>query len=721
VDDGPLGKRRVEVADRRAGLVDPAVEPGVEDRRAGLEVVVVVLEPVNHHVFQRREAPDLTDPGLLSDLVHSPVVRRAQIQLARRGAGLIDRIDQQQLLRAGAKVDLVRGGLATSTPAQDRVRIDTRCGIGRLRLAGLHGDVEEADLTQAILSEHPPVAVDGQPDGPGCHALEVHDAVMGVAGLCAGPGQLGVTERGPVGSIGGVFDRHVLEPEPEHRLELDVVVPDPHLVELVDLVELVLDVDGIVPGRQAQPHVRGVGGMPIRSIKAGTVDGPFRAHACVGNRVARRDDAGDRIGERFGREAPDFALEDSTIRRGVDLVDSPVVGRSEFEKTIRIVAGIALALTDQDAQRVGPAGGVDIIEDGPEVDVVGHRRLARRPLQHDLAHHIRRGIGRHGVGRRLARRRRQDRSAKHVPRMAFGAAADRDDTRLDFEGKDGEVLVYAPVGALVDADVFAYVDETHVGQPGHAGNDRIDTQATGGAAHAVVHEHVDDSALCQRDVHLVGRHVLIVVGQHDVLGADDELRHVGIDVGPVHKGQRALVQRIRRDLRVLGGVGVGVPVRHSRDQLGLGSRSGHRQGGQQQNQNHQSLEHDNPPSESITGTAQASSADALQICRAGMPPERSRNRAVNAPPAPCIGRYTSTQVLRPVYVELGGPQSTGPTLNLPQPPTLLYHILACHATESVRTWPAFGVLWLSRRGGDRCRLRNASGGLAVQNTRLVEP
>ncbi len=132
--------------------------------------------------------------------------------------------------------------------------------------------------------------------------------------------------------------------------------------------------------------------MFVGRVEAGTIDGPLGARICIGGRIAGRDDARNRIGERFGRETPDLALEDSTSWRGVDFVDPPIVGCAEFEETGRIVAGIALSLADQDPPRVGPAGGVDVVKHGPEVDVVGHRRLSRGPTECRVAQHVRRLI-----------------------------------------------------------------------------------------------------------------------------------------------------------------------------------------------------------------------------------------------------------------------------------------------------------------------------------------
>ena len=82
----------------------------------------------------------------------------------------------------------------------------------------------------------------------------------------------------------------------------------------------------------------------------------------------------DRIGERLGGEAPGLALEDGVVGGRVDLIDSPVVGLAVFEQTFRIERGVRLALADQDAPRIVPAGVVDVVEDRSEVHVVRARR-----------------------------------------------------------------------------------------------------------------------------------------------------------------------------------------------------------------------------------------------------------------------------------------------------------------------------------------------------------
>ena len=73
--DRPLGKRRLGIADPRAGLIGLAVDPGLVDPVA--VIIGVALEVVHDDRFLGREVPDLARIGDGVDLIDPPVVGRA--------------------------------------------------------------------------------------------------------------------------------------------------------------------------------------------------------------------------------------------------------------------------------------------------------------------------------------------------------------------------------------------------------------------------------------------------------------------------------------------------------------------------------------------------------------------------------------------------------------------------------------------------------------------
>jgi len=290
----------------------------------------------------------------------------------------------------------VRNGLAAAAPGQSRADFHIRSAVGRLRLAGLRRNVQEANFTESVLAHHAIAAIDVQTHVLDRNPAEIDRRVGRVRGLGGGPSEFKVAQSGPVDPVLGVLDRYVLDSEAQEQLELDVVVPDQHLMELVDAVELKLYPQWIGAGHR-QPHILGLGRMLMRCVQTGTVDRPLRSGGLIRDAVGRRDDAGDRIGERLGGEAPDIALEDGGTRSGIDLVDAPVVGRLEVEHTRRIVTGRRLALTDQHAHRVGPAGVVDVIEHRAEIHIMRSGKLTRRPAQDYITRHIVPFIHRNGI------------------------------------------------------------------------------------------------------------------------------------------------------------------------------------------------------------------------------------------------------------------------------------------------------------------------------------
>ena len=81
VDDRFLGERSFEVADGRAGLVDPPIEPRFVDE---VVLVVIALEVVDDDEVLRGETPDAAFPGFgFLELGDLPVVRGAEIQRIR--------------------------------------------------------------------------------------------------------------------------------------------------------------------------------------------------------------------------------------------------------------------------------------------------------------------------------------------------------------------------------------------------------------------------------------------------------------------------------------------------------------------------------------------------------------------------------------------------------------------------------------------------------------
>jgi len=215
------------------------------------------------------------------------------------------------------------------------------------------------------------------------------------------PGQLDVTETCPGLAVDGVFHRRTLDAETDRRLEGDVVVPDPELVQLVGAVELELNPQRFIGIGDAEPHVLQVDRVLVVLVQAGAVDRVFGFRPDGIRAGGGRRHVGDGIGHRFAGEAPDRALEDRIVGRRVDLVDAPVVGLTQVESRRagdRIVRRVGLALADQHAQRIGPAGGVDVVGGCAEVNIMCRRERARRPAQHDVTCHVDGLVGRDGVG-----------------------------------------------------------------------------------------------------------------------------------------------------------------------------------------------------------------------------------------------------------------------------------------------------------------------------------
>ena len=130
----------------RVGSVRPAVYPGLEDYRTGVEVVIVALKILDFEKVSCSETPD----GALSDgtvgflLINPPIVGRTPLQRPRivSGPGLATlgfgrgRIG---LLHSGAiltEKDVMPRGLLTGKPCQSWCLVCVGlavCGVGPVR------------------------------------------------------------------------------------------------------------------------------------------------------------------------------------------------------------------------------------------------------------------------------------------------------------------------------------------------------------------------------------------------------------------------------------------------------------------------------------------------------------------------------------------------------------------------------------------------------------
>ncbi len=101
-------------------------------------------------------------------------------------------------------------------------------------------------------------------------------------------------------------------------------------MQLVNLVELIF-----YPGpawfTAAEPHIRHFGRVQVVSIQSGTVDGVFRAHILSARTGSCGDDILDLISKQLGLKTPDFTFMYRGVRRGIDLINPPVVSRVEIE------------------------------------------------------------------------------------------------------------------------------------------------------------------------------------------------------------------------------------------------------------------------------------------------------------------------------------------------------------------------------------------------------
>ncbi|MBA7660628.1 hypothetical protein ES703_68631 [subsurface metagenome] len=121
----------------------------------------------------------------------------------------------------------------------------------------MDGYVEEADLTETILvQDASPVTVSCEPDVLYSYTTEINSGIVCIIGHTRRPGKLGsCTQCRIVGAVDRIFNGNIFEPETDHWLQKFIRVPDPHLMEFVNLVEFIFDPGRLRPCNIAQPHI----------------------------------------------------------------------------------------------------------------------------------------------------------------------------------------------------------------------------------------------------------------------------------------------------------------------------------------------------------------------------------------------------------------------------------------------------------------------------------
>jgi len=408
MDDRPLGIRLRVVTDRRpcaiarvgrhtAVVIGPIAGPALPRVVHPVAPVVVGLKVVNHLILGGREAPQIASPGPdrcgLVDLVHTPGVGLSILGPQRGQGNLVfgHGPGKGQGIGVCPEVDLVADCLSPGTPTECGVQGNACRSIDRVRLEGPRGGLEEPDLAEAVGPCPAPTALHGQPHIPGQQAAQVHGRVVGVVRPARGLGELGHVGHGcPGRPVCGALDRHLPGPIVDQGPLCGLVgVPDPQLVHLVHAIELVLDPRRVRRRDRADPHIQDIRGVLIAG-QPPFVDGPFRTHQGLADPARGRGVNGrDRIRVRLHSEAPDIALVDEPVGRGIDLVHPPGIGPAELQQAGRVIGRVRLALADEHMRRVrGPAGHVHVLETRAEVHVMRGGELARPPTQGGVARHV---------------------------------------------------------------------------------------------------------------------------------------------------------------------------------------------------------------------------------------------------------------------------------------------------------------------------------------------
>jgi len=140
--------------------------------------------------------------------------------------------------------------------------------------------------------------------------------------------------------------------------------------------------------------------VQVAGVQTRAVDHVVRHTAFHRGHVAGSDHTHNRIGHRFGGEAPDVPFVDAVVWGGVDFIDTPVVGLSNLQQSGRGIGRIALGLADEHSHRVGPIRRFDVGLDRSEIHVVRSGVLAGDPGERHIAAYVHCAVFRLRLGRR---------------------------------------------------------------------------------------------------------------------------------------------------------------------------------------------------------------------------------------------------------------------------------------------------------------------------------
>ena len=178
MDDHALGISGNEITNLRTILRNAeSIDPGLPNGLAEPVFIGIAFEIIHNHRFDCGEPPDVSfvEAPIGTDFIHLPVVPLSILQRTDLIVRSVHRRYKRRTVDDGlfiaAKVDLVRGRLASAAPIQNDIQRHICGAYSRYGIACLDGDMEEPHLAQTVLLQQShPVRIDGQPDELGEYA-----------------------------------------------------------------------------------------------------------------------------------------------------------------------------------------------------------------------------------------------------------------------------------------------------------------------------------------------------------------------------------------------------------------------------------------------------------------------------------------------------------------------------------------------------------------------